>query len=475
MNYKKIIAKLFSDFGKFIKSDTVKCKIKKHPNDFVREFKFPWYDVLYYLIFRNEKNTPSELTNYYSSIGKCEMRISRQAAFKALKKVNPDVFYCLIEQFSKMFYKTDLVKKYKGYILLAADGTTNNLIATKESLEQYGFIKNSHVHSEKDATKATSRSMALYDVTNGLIVDFSMNPYKRSEIPIVIEHIERCHHLFDNYRSIFLADRYFASVELFSILENYGMKYCIRGKSNFFKKQVATMKSDDEWITVTLDRLWLKRLKYQIAKERFEKDATIKIRVVKFKYTYYDKKGNAITSQLIYFTNLNQKEFDTKEIISLYSKRWDIECSYKTLKSDYEWERYFSKNSDTENCAILSKVIFHNINGVVRKELNKELESTNDKDNKYNYVINIVQLNQLLRKNMLNRYMRSANRNAIEKILQLIYDLINKIKVPVRPNRHCKRWGRHASSSNPTRFRIDGRNWPNTAYINGHVQTIAPY
>lgn len=474
MNSKKSLVKFFISFGRFIKSETVRSKIRKRSNDFTRKLKFPWYDVLYYLIFRNEKNTPAELTKYYSSIGKSDLRISRQAAFKAFKKVNPNVFYCLIEQFSKLFYKTDLVKKHKGYLLIAADGTTNNLVATEESLDQYGFIQNQYILSKEDAIKATCRSMALYDVTNGLIVDFSMNPFKRSEIPLVIEQLDKCHSLFRNQKSIFLADRYFGSVELFSILEHYGMNYCIRGKTNFFKKQIAEMKSNDEWISVTLNKAWQKRLKHPIAKDRFEKDSELKIRVVKFKHTYMDKEGHLVTTQLIYFTNLSQDEFDTNEIISLYSKRWDIECSYKTLKTDYEWERYFSKDSDTETCAILAKVIFHNINGIIRKELNEELETLKNKDNKYGCVVNIVQLSQLLRHNLLHRYMRNGNRNSVENILQLTYDLIHKIKVPVRPDRHNKRWGRHATSSNPTRFRIDGRNWPNTVYANGHMHTVAP-
>ena len=35
--------------------------------------------------------------------------------------------------------------------------------------------------------------------------------------------------------------------------------YVIRGKSNFYKKQVALMQSDDEWIEVEVDDKWLKR------------------------------------------------------------------------------------------------------------------------------------------------------------------------------------------------------------------------
>lgn len=197
--------------------------------------------------------------------------------------------------------------------------------------------------------------------------------------------------------------------------------------------------------------------------------------MVRYRYTYKNKKGKEISSDLIYFANLCEEEFNHEAIISLYSKRWDIECSFKTLKTDYEWERYYSKDCDSETGAILAKVLFHNINGVIRKEVNEYLEEQVNKDNKYKYAVNITQLHNILHKEKLLKWMRNNNANRMLLLLENIKDLVNKIKVPIRPNRHCKRWGRHAPSSKPLRYRIDGRNYPNVIYINGHLQTSKPY
>ena len=84
------------------------------------------------------------------------------------------------------------------------------------------------------------------------------------------------------------------------------------------------MKSDDEWITVTLSKEWIKRLKYDKAKERFLEDPTIRIRVVKQKYTYIDEDGVLQTVELLYFTNLSQEEFSTDDMAPLYACRWDV-------------------------------------------------------------------------------------------------------------------------------------------------------
>ena len=449
--------------------------MRKKPSDFTRVFKFPWFDVLLYLIFRHEKCTQSELSSYYSAIDKKHLRISKQAAFKAIHKVKPGVFPVLIRKFAELFYRTPLVKTYKGYILLAEDGTTNAILPSEEALAQFGFVGNQHIKTSDEAQHATSKSSALYDVTNGLIVNFQMEEYKKSEIPIAIEQIRESYDLFEKRKTIFLADRYYPSVELFALLEYCGFNYSIRGKSNFFRKEIAKMKSEDEWITVTLSKNWIKRLKYDESKERFLKDPTIIIRVVRQKYTYFDETGEEITTQLIYFTNLSEDEFGKKDIILLYSKRWDLEVSYKTLKTDYEWERYFSAECDTEVCAIFAKVLFHNITGVVRKELNHILEHDDSgKPHIHSYVVNITQLANMIREYGIMRYIRHGNRKAISRIMDLVYEMRHKIKVPVRPNRHNMRWGRTVTTNSPTRFRIDGRNWPKVANRDGKLRTVQP-
>lgn len=463
---------MFSWFGRFIKSEEVRLAARKFPNAFVRNYKFPWYDVLLFLIFRCRKCISSELSLYYSHIGLSQLRISRQAAFKAIKKVNPSVFKILIHNLAERFYRSDLVKTYRGYLILAEDGTALNLYKTNESLQRYGWVFNQHISDERRAKKATSRSAALYDVTNGLIIDFTMKRFKDSEIPIAIEQLDAIP-LLQGYPAIYLADRYYDSVELFSILESQGLKYCIRGKSNFFKHYVEEMESDDGWIQVKIDENWQRRLKYEQARKRFSTDPYISIRVVKYHYMI-DRNGKKESVDLIYFTNLVQEEFDSSDIVHLYGKRWGIETGYKTLKTDLEWERYFSKECDCETCSIYAKVLFHNLSGILRKELDEELIEGNRKGNKYSYQINWKQLNELIRDEKFLRWIRNENTQRLGKMINLVKILIHKIKVPVRPNRHYKRWNRVIKQGKPMRFRLDGREWPNTRVYQGALITMPP-
>lgn len=469
------LSRFFRRFGDYIRSPVVRSLSRTKAGDFTRVYKFPWYDVILYLIFRSEKTSQGELSKYFSEIGRSDYQISRQAMFKAVRKLNPNVFIDLIHHFAEMFYQSEaLVKTYRGYILLAEDGTTLELRPTPQALMQYGYIINSSCHDVFDAKNAISRSSALYDVTNGLIVDFTMENIIKSEIPMAVGHLLRMNSVFKGRKVIYLADRNYDSVELQTILESFGFNYCIRGKSYFFRHYTEKMTSNDEWITVNINHVWRKRLKYSIARERFAKDPTIRIRVVKHQYSYIDQKGVTQNTELIYFTNLPEDSFSTQQIINLYEKRWDIECSYKILKSDYEWERYFTSASSAERSMIFAKVLFHNIVGVIRKEMNRCIDENQNQSDKYSYQVNIVQLANLIRENHLLRWIRTGNHTAIFRTMDVILGLIDKIKVPVRPNRHHQRWGAVISCNHPHRFRLDGRLDPRVRNYHGAMMTIRP-
>lgn len=74
------------------------------------------------------------------------------------------------------------------------------------------------------------------------------------------------------------------------------------------------------------------------------KNSELKIRVVKRNYIYYDELEMRQVQEMTYFTNLPKEEFEKRKMEDLYSKRWDIEVAYKTLKTQLELERNVSTN-----------------------------------------------------------------------------------------------------------------------------------
>lgn len=185
------LSQLFCDFNSIIQSDIVNMLCRKRKKDFTRNRNMNFYSVIYYFIFRNKTTTNAELTHFYSSIDKFEKRISKQALNKAIKKLNPNVFTYLINQFASIYYASSLPKKYRDHLLIAEDGTYMEIPYNVYNINDFQFCMNQHVHDIFDVKKVQSKAGGLYDVTNGFFIDFSLKPAPYSETPLAFAHLYR--------------------------------------------------------------------------------------------------------------------------------------------------------------------------------------------------------------------------------------------------------------------------------------------
>ena len=185
------LSQLFCDFNSIIQSDIVNMLCRKRKKDFTRNRNMNFYSIIYYFIFRNRTTTNADLTHFYSSIDKFERRISKQALNKAIKKLNPNVFTYLINQFASIYYASSLPKKYRDHLLIAEDGTYMEIPYNVYNINDFQFCMNQHVHDIFDVKKVQSKAGGLYDVTNSLFIDFSLKPAPYSETPLAFAHLYR--------------------------------------------------------------------------------------------------------------------------------------------------------------------------------------------------------------------------------------------------------------------------------------------
>lgn len=466
-----------------INSDDTTVMARNKPVDFTRHRCFSSSSTIMYFAFRHRTNTGFELNSFFSDVGKLKNRISRQALFANGKKLNPYVFRYLTQETSKEFYKSELVKKLNGYIVLAEDGTTIEVPDTPDAIRYYtlrGNGKLSIADQIEDAKRKIKLAM-LYDVLNGNIIDFTYNNFNYSEIPMCMNHLYtlKNHVTDDPGKYLLLADRYYPSLKIFSFIEYMGMKYCIRGKKNFYKNLVKEMKSDDEVIEVTPYKLAFKELsKYPECEAYFKENESIKIRVVRHRYKYTDKDGKEAATELLYFTNLSKDEFSAEDIIDLYSRRWGIETDYKNLKSILEIERHISTNLNIAECCILGKIFMMSIFGIIGKEIDDILRNVymiskaEGNADKYQYEVNTQQMIDVLRKQGILDGILNGRKRKIRNAITTVIELLNKIKVPIRPDRHYPRWNKYVVSPPKNRYRIDGREHAKVKRFKGIYRTV---
>ena len=147
--------------------------------------------------------------------------------------------------------------------------------------------------------------------------------------------------------------------DFFLWCEKNGFSYIVRAKSNFYKDQRALIEEEeDAFLEVNIHKVWKKRLKKEDVKEWIEENHLMRIRCVKADYEYVEthriqkkdktwiEKETPQSTHCEYFTNLNQENFNKKDITHLYhGLRWDIETAYDILKNDIEIE-----NIHTTSC-----------------------------------------------------------------------------------------------------------------------------
>lgn len=428
--------------------DTFKAA-RKNPKYFTRNSKLGLSGLLKFLISRQGYTIANEINHYYSSFD-LEKSVSKQAIFQAQEKLDYKVFPFINKNLCKHYYQNNEYETMKGYTIVAIDGSIGETPYTEENNKVFGSSKpKEHFVS----SKTSPRISGFFDVFNEIYVDILIKSYKDSEIPMAYEQMNTVHDILKNHQIIFVADRYYPSTDMFIYYDMNHDKFCYRGKSNVYKKYTKDIERDG-WVEFELDDKWINRFKIEEVKEYARSHKKFRLRVIKFmKSEITELKNEENDEIIILFTNLDDKEWSTEEIIILYGNRWAIESGYNTLKNKLEMERVTSEKTELILQELHSQVIVHNLAAMIKKESDKIITHTE----KYKYQTNINNLIQLLRANLgklLN--IKQEFRTLIGKIIKKA----SKNKEPIRPNRLYGRWDVYIKKPTTLKYRVDGKRNP---------------
>lgn len=432
-------------------------KAKILNSSFIRNRKITLEKLLNYLIFRGEKVLSQDLTKFFSAVDEFDIP-TRQAMIKRMNLLNFDVWDEILKRFRKEIYSNMTLYTLKNYIVIAFDGSFANL-PSHDALKNYFGGHMTKKMKVEDIVRPQAKISMAYDVINKLILDFSIGHYRKSEIPMMFEHLEKLLPILKGKKVIFLADRYYGSAEFFKFCEMHGFNYIVRAKKNFFKKLIAEHEGKNDFeIDIEFDKAWIKRIKQDVVREAIENDPHLQIRVVKGTYTYVEKHKNKekeITVDAMYFTNLGD-EFETTDIINVYHfDRWKIESAYDVLKNDLDIEQFNTHNPIGIKNEIMGKVIFYNIERLMFMEAKEKVRVKEDVV--YQYIPNNKHLINMLR---TGEFIKGFFKGLKKKIYSKIIKASSSEKIPIRKDRHYKRWGKFYRSIPNNRHRIDGRRNP---------------
>jgi hypothetical protein len=355
----------------------------------------------------NKGACQDELDNFFKSRDSLDVaeRVVTSGAFtKARKKLKHSAFIELNSRLTSFFYENYSPLKWKGFRLLAIDGSTVKVPKESAIAEHFGQWDNA-----KGEPCPIARVSGMYDVLNKLYLDALIRPKDQGERQLAAEHLTKI-----GKGDLILLDRGYPAFWLFDQIIKQGADFCARISAT-------------KWLIVR--KFLASGLNEQIVTLKPGRDekrsTTTSLRVRLVRVDIGNPEPEILITSLIDTTAIVYDDF--KE---LYHKRWGIEEAYKALKCRMEIENFSGKSVESVYQDFHSTIFTANLASAIATETKEAIEET-CKERKHPYQLNFT---QALSK-MKNTIVLLFTRLDLVGILKRLIDLFAKSIEPIRPDR----------------------------------------
>ncbi len=202
---------------------------------------------------------------------------------------------------------------WHGLQVLAVDGALLRTPDTEELRDHFG---SGNTSSNRQTPFPMMRLVALMNVRSHILLDAQLSPYRRSEMRLAEDFIER---IPDH--SITLFDKGFWGADFLMGLSTNGDRrhWLIPERKGLVTEEVKAWSKHD--------RLLRMKVSAQARKRNPDLPTHWEVRAVSYKV-----KGRLKTV----FTSLPADQYSAKQVASLYQERWEIELGFRDIKSSMQ-------------------------------------------------------------------------------------------------------------------------------------------
>ena len=353
--------------------------------DFSRTSKLGMEQLIPMILTMEGKSITNELLEYFQ----CNKNTPSASAFvQCRQKLLPIAMDFLFHEFTE---SCDNKKTYRGFRLLAVDGSDIHIPTTQEHLE-------SLVRNNEDTYYNILHLDALYDLVSHLYIDSIIKGTN------VCSEQRSFNTMIDRSKiekAIVIADRGYESYNVMAHVQEKGWKFLLRIKDGIGGIVSGLDLPDTEEFDVSFDmhlsfkqtnemkELYKDRNHYKKLKQFHEFDFLPKknrksvpvgpyelpFRIVRVRI------NDSLTETLI--TNLDMDLFPPSELKILYAMRWGIETSFRTLKYTIGLLHFHSKKVENILQEIYARLIMYNFSELTISHIVFE-----KKERKYSYKAN---------------------------------------------------------------------------------------
>jgi len=392
--------------------------VKKPGKDFSRGRKLGFVQLIRFFLCMESGCISHELLKYFYFLP--DEAPTASAFIQQRAKLLPETFQHILRQFNFRFPAKGLMGKYS---LIAADGCEFNIARSPNDPSTF------HPASGRSKKGFNSlHTISLYGLLSRRYLDVVIQPGRlKNEFAALCQLIDR--YLYGGC-PIFVADRGFASYNVFAHALEKGCFFAIRAKDVNIKRLLAAGSLPgrmDRWADVILTRSNARKKRLHPELEPLYRyickavpfdfitdsrpEYRLQLRLVRFQ-TAEGVYGNIIT-------NLPSDEFSLEQIKHIYHLRWGQETSFRDLKHTIGTANFHSKSPEYIEFEILCRMTLYNFCTIITMEAPIKKER-----GKWEYQVNLSMAIKICFA-FLSGHMGPGNVN----------DLISRYILPVRPDR----------------------------------------
>jgi len=400
---------------------------------FSRKRKMPLPRLLLSILHRRGTTLATELRRFMELIDANET-ISKPGYLKQRFKLAPEAIMALCDFHNMSLYREEEMRTFKGYLVLAVDGSCINVPTNPETLREYGTSS-----SPKVKQQATIGLSCMYDVINKTILCCSINRRSFDEHSQAEAHRKKVPEVIGDKKTILVLDRGYPSLRLFCSWLYEDQKFIVRLSGMNYKRERKTMKSEDEWLAIEVNK---SRLYHYQGTETFallQQAGSVRLRIVNIQLDGGTKVSLA--------TNLEESIFSSADIARLYSLRWGVETSFDMLKNQLEVENFTGTRPILIEQDIFACVYLCNLVQDMIADAQVEFDASDRTPGKHKMAINRAYAVGVMKDELIKALLEpDIDKRSI--IFMRMVDEIKKQVLPVRPGRHYPRRNGYCASEN---------------------------
>lgn len=415
----KFYGQIINHLNIALENENFKARNIRDAQCFIRNRVLTFKHLVVLLMTQLQRSVQREIDDFVTRISDpdCSFtQVSKAAFTKARKKLKYGAFKELSDIVVAEFYKDGPSKKdWRGYRVIAGDGTKAELPNSEEIIEKFG------IHSVRSDGKRISVASVceLYDPLNNLCLAGEIDGFKVSETELLWRMLlEKQYGKGD----LFIFDRYFFSTLFVLYFQKIGADFCFRIKNNNRAVRALLNRGKRDGIFELKLHSKFKQQARTLGIDQF----TAKCRVS----VVHLPNGE---NEYLLSSFLDQDEIDLNDLRELYFLRWGIEEHYKTLKHKVCLENFSGKSVESIYQDFYAKIFIINLTAALIHPVDHLLSEKPKK--KHFHKVNFTDALSKMKYAPIKLFLE---KKATETIKSL-YDCFFKNTIPIRKERRSKR------------------------------------